>query len=39
MAVISLGAIIIPINNSLVDREVDFILKTPVPSSSSPMCR
>mgnify|MGYP002659809498 FL=1 len=27
MAVISLGAIIIPINNSLVDREVDFILK------------
>ncbi len=30
MAVISLGAIIIPINNSLVDREVDFILKDSV---------
>ena len=27
MAVVSLGAIIIPINNSLVDREVDYILK------------
>ena len=27
MAVTSLGAIIVPINNSLVDREVDFILK------------
>lgn len=27
MAVISLGAIIIPINNFLVDREVDFIVK------------
>ena len=27
MAVISLGAIIIPVNNSLVDREVDYILK------------
>lgn len=27
MAVVSLGAIIIPINNSLVDREVDYILR------------
>lgn len=27
LAVISLGAVIIPINNSLVDREVDYILK------------
>lgn len=27
MAVVSLGAIIVPINNSLVDREVDFILR------------
>ena len=27
MSVISLGAIIVPINNSLVDREVDYILK------------
>lgn len=27
MAVVSLGAVIIPINNFLVDREVDFILK------------
>lgn len=27
LAVISLGAVIIPVNNSLVDREVDYILK------------
>lgn len=27
MAVVSLGAIIVPVNNSLVDREVDYILK------------
>ena len=27
MAVVSLGAIIIPVNSSLVDREVDFILR------------
>lgn len=27
MAVVSLGAVIIPVNNSLVDREVEFILK------------
>lgn len=27
MAVVSLGSIIIPVNNSLVDREVDYILK------------
>lgn len=35
MAVVSLGAIIVPVNNSLVDREVDYILKDSGSTSSS----